>query len=347
VNRTTTRHLIAALTVVLLPASKSCGADDGRRSLVVYSAHAVDILGEFERAFEAAHPDVDVRTAYLGSNEILERLRAERARPQCDVWLGGDATALAVAAEEGLLAPYEPTYDADDAPRDPEWRWTACFELPMVLGFHPERIASGDLPKTFAALGDPKFKGVIVLREPAASGTMRMLFCALIAREIAAGKTEDQAFEVLDRLHANVRDYEGKPELLFEALEKGPASITTWNLTDLLFQRRKNGYSFLPAPLDEPVPTVVDGVALCARAAASDDAKAFYEFVNTEASLRALAERHCRIPARKSFPKDGLVPELRDFPWTALSVDAGVLRRETSRWMTRFEERIRAAKKNG
>jgi iron(III) transport system substrate-binding protein len=322
----------------------ACGGGDARRPLVVYSAHARDILAEFERAFEAARPEVDVRTVYLGSQELFERLRAERANPQCDVWWGGDATALAVAAEEGLLAPYRPSYASEDFVRDEAWRWTACFMLPMVLGYHPGRVSAADLPKTFAELADPRWKGRLLLREPAASGTMRAFIGSLIAREIAAGRDADAGFALLRGIVANARPYEGKPELLFEALEKGPGDLTVWNLTDLVFQRSVRGYGFLPAPLAEPVPAVYDGVALTPKGVAGPDAAAFYEFVNTPESLARLAEGHARIPVRPTFDRARLRPEIRDFSFTPLAVDAALLRKETAGWMRRFEEESRTAR---
>jgi iron(III) transport system substrate-binding protein len=337
------RSFLPLLLLAAFCASCGDGGAPARRPLVVYSAHAKDILAEFERSFEAAHADVDVRTIYLGSNELYERIRAERGRPQCDVWWGGDATALSLAADEGLLAPYRPSYADEDFPHDPEWRWTACFALPMVLGYHPGRLPADKLPKTFAALAGPEFAGRIVLREPAASGTMRTFIGALVLRELAAGKSEDEAFALLRGLVKNARPYEGSPELLFEALERGPADLTVWNLTDLVFQRLKNGRSFLPAPLDEPVPTTLDGVALTTRGGGNADAKAFYEFVNSQAALAELAERHARIPVRPSFDRAKLRAEIRDFPWKRLDVDAARLAREIGRFMRRFEEESRAA----
>ena len=78
---------------------------DSRKTVVVYSAHAKPILLEFERAFEAIHPDIDVVWMYMGSQACLERIRSERHNPQASVWWGGDATGMDTAAAEGLLQP--------------------------------------------------------------------------------------------------------------------------------------------------------------------------------------------------------------------------------------------------
>ncbi|HYC78340.1 MAG TPA: substrate-binding domain-containing protein [Planctomycetota bacterium] len=334
------RTLRSVLGTLVVGALVACGRGDDRRPLVVYSAHAGDILTEFERSFEAAHPQVDVVWSYLSPQLALDRMRAERAAPQCDVWWGADAATLTTAARESLLAPYRPTYGEESPPHDAEWRWSGCFWLPMVLGFHPDRISREELPTTLVELGDPRFKDRIVLREPSASGGLRTVFAAVVA----AAPSEDEGFNRLAALDRNVRAYEGSPELLFEALEKGPAALTVWNLTDLIFQRKgkgqEKGYRFLPAPFAEPTPTVVDGIAVTPRGAANADARAFYEHVNTLEALAALAERHQRIPVRPSFDRAKLDPDVRDFPWTPLAVDATVLAEKTPGWMRRFEEEI-------
>ena len=78
---------------------------DARTPLVLYSPHGRDLLGLVEKEFERAHPDVDVRWLDMGSQEVYDRLRSEKANPQADVWYGGPDTIFARGAGEGLLAP--------------------------------------------------------------------------------------------------------------------------------------------------------------------------------------------------------------------------------------------------
>src|SRR6185503_19118102 len=74
--------------VVLLLTLVGCSRDS-RTPLVIYSPHGRDLLTLFEHRFEAAHPDVDVRWLDMGSQEVYDRIRSERANPQADVWFGG------------------------------------------------------------------------------------------------------------------------------------------------------------------------------------------------------------------------------------------------------------------
>jgi iron(III) transport system substrate-binding protein len=331
-----------AAGAALVAAALACAGCDAGKTVVVYSAHAKPILLQYEKAFEAAHPDVDVAWIYLGSQGLLERVRGERHNPQASVWWGTDSTTLDAAAALGFLQPYEPTYATPSLPRDPDDLWTGCFLLPIGLGYHPDRISKAELPRRFADLGEPRFRNRIVLRDPAPSGTMRTFIACMLARSIAETGSEAAGWDLLRRISANVLNYEASPEILFEALERGPAAITVWIITDLVFQRREQGYHFLAAGLDEPVPVLVDGIALVKGPSGSTpEARAFYEFVNTLEALEDLARKHCRIPVREDFDRSRLVEEIRAIPVEPMKVDRKLLLERTPGWIREYEEKIR------
>src|SRR5450631_2498173 len=95
----TVAFLIAAAATAALPACRR----DTRTPLVLYSPHGRDLLGLVEKEFERAHPEVDVRWLDMGSQEVYDRLRSEKANPQADVWFGGPDTIFSRGASEGLL----------------------------------------------------------------------------------------------------------------------------------------------------------------------------------------------------------------------------------------------------
>ena len=75
-----------------------------------------------ERSFEAKHREIDVRWLDMGSQEVYDRIRAEKSNPQCDVWYGGPNTIFARGARERLLAPFRPGWAEAIAPesRNPQ-----------------------------------------------------------------------------------------------------------------------------------------------------------------------------------------------------------------------------------
>ena len=86
--------------------------------LTVYSPHGKELLEYYEKGFENAHPNVDVQWVDMGSQEVLDRLRAEKANPQADVWFGAPAGDLrARGGRKVCSTPYTPTW-ADKVPAE-------------------------------------------------------------------------------------------------------------------------------------------------------------------------------------------------------------------------------------
>ena len=102
---------ISLCAIALVLATAACSSDN-RKVLIVYSPHGKELLEYFEKGFERAHPEVDVQWVDMGSQEVLERVRAEKPNPQADVWFGAPAETFDRATKEDLLQPYKPTWAA-------------------------------------------------------------------------------------------------------------------------------------------------------------------------------------------------------------------------------------------
>src|SRR4026207_1535772 len=89
--------------VFALLSALACSSDK-RTVLIVYSPHGKELLEYLEKGFESAHPDIDVQWVDMGSQEVLDRVRAEKDNPQGDVWFGAPAEAVGRAPKEGLVA---------------------------------------------------------------------------------------------------------------------------------------------------------------------------------------------------------------------------------------------------
>ena len=121
--------LLAVLTLA--------GCGDGRTPLVLYSPHGRDLLELLETRFEELNPDVDVRWLDMGSQEVYDRVRSERANPQADIWFGGPDTILARGAAEELLVPYRPSWAGNVPPasRDAGDLYFGLYRAVPLLSF--------------------------------------------------------------------------------------------------------------------------------------------------------------------------------------------------------------------
>src|SRR5688572_11918905 len=133
------------------------GCGDGRTPVVVYSPHGRDLLGALERAYEQAHPEVDVRWLDMGSQEVYDRVRSERANPQCDVWFGGPDTIFLRGAEEGLLQSFRPQWAAAAPPEShgPGELYFGVYRTLPILVYNSAAVPEAEAPRDWDDLLAP------------------------------------------------------------------------------------------------------------------------------------------------------------------------------------------------
>lgn len=336
------RNLLALgiSAVAMLACSK-----DNRTVLTVYSPHGKDLLGYFEEGFEKAHPDIDVQWVDMGSQEVLDRVRAEGANPQADVWFGAPAEAFDRAAKEDLLMRYIPSWSNSVAieARDSQDRWYGTYLTPEVIAYNTDVVKREDAPKDWDDVLDPKWKGKVLIRDPIASGTMRAIFGAIMARSMAQTGSPDAGYEWLRRLDVNTREYVLNPTILYQKLGRQEGVITLWDMPDIATLRQR-----LNIPVDYIIPAsgtplLVDGIAIVKGTKHLEEAKLYYEFVSTPDALKESAERFLRIPARTDIPQAELPQWIREAnaKIKPMPVDRRVMAAHLDEWMKHWDASIR------
>jgi len=298
---------LLALAVALLAVLPLAGCGGGGDVLVLYSPHGRDLLSLFEETYEASHPGIDVRWLDMGSQEVYDRVRSERANPQADVWFGGPATIFARGAEEGLLAAYRPAWaeavDADSV--GPHDLYFPAYRTAPVILFNDEAVPRDEAPRDWDDLLAPRWRDEILIRDPLASGTLRTFFGMIVARSVTRTGTPDEGFDWLARFDVQTKEYVINPALMIEKLNRQEGLVTVWELTDALWQRKRG------APLDFVFPTsgtpiIVDSIGLVAGAPHAERARQFIDWVGSREAQLLAAREVLRIPARNDLPRDEL-----------------------------------------
>lgn len=332
------------LTLLLSLILSGCGGD-GREELIVYSPHGADLLRAFEERFEAENPDVDVQWLDMGSQEILDRIRSERANPQADVWFGGPSQILHAAAEENLLEPFSPTWsevvrDYSDA----AGRYHAVYLTPLMIAYNSEVIDSASAPQDWDEVLDPRWHGEVLIRDPMASGTMRTIFGMVIQRSIRSTGEADAGFDWLRRLDHQTREYVLNPTLLYQKLARREGIVTLWDMPDIEELRANTGYPISYLFARSGTPLVEDGIAVVAGSRNPELARRFVEFIGSEQEVLVAARNHFRLPARGDIPADALPPTLqraRDVIRPE-PIDWEILHERGPEWMRYWDENVRS-----
>jgi iron(III) transport system substrate-binding protein len=314
--------------------------------IVVYSPHDEPLRTELEVAFEREHPRLDVEWVVLGSQEILERLRAERGAPRADVWFGAAADRFAVAAREGLLAPYAPTWAAlaPAGTRGDGDTWFGVYRTPLVIGFNTEALTPETAPRDWRELASPVWRGKIVLRDPRHAGSMQSMATALYAQAVTRDGSSAAAQQWLAAVDRNVRAYVGSPGELYQHLARKDGVVTVWNVAELDAQPRREKRPIGWRVPEGGVPILVDGIALVAGAPHEASARRFYEFVTSRPAAELAARRQARWPVRPDVPGDALPAWTRRAAgaWTPLPLDAPVVADSMDAWMRGWTARVAA-----
>ena len=321
----------AAVPLCLCATLFSCSS--GKTPLVIYSPHGRDLLGLLERRFEADNPGVDVRWLDMGSQDVYDRIRSERANPQADLWFGGPHVLFARAARESLLAA-----TAGDT------LWVSVYRTPAVIAYNSQRVDSATAPHDWEDVLDPRWRNKVLIRDPVASGTMRAIFGMIMERSLRTTGDTAQGAAWLRRLDAQTKEYVFHGTLLTEKIGRQEGLITLWDLPDLLLTIRSGrplGYTFPSSG----TPVIDDAIAVVRGSPNAELARTYAAWVRSPAIQILAAREALRLPARHDLPADSLPPWVRDVEarMVADPMDWDVLEREGPGWMSYWDRHIRGS----
>jgi len=331
-------RLASLIAIALGPLLSACGTD-GRQTLVIYSPHGKEMLQEYEAAFEALQPEVDVQWIDMGGQDVYDRVRTERNNPQASLWWGGASTTLDRAADEGLLEAYRPSWSeaVPEHARHPAHFWYGTYFTPEVITYNTRTLDSTEVPRSWDELLDDRWHDRILIRYPLASATMRTIFGALIMRQPSV----EAGYEWLAKLDRNVKTYTADPTQLYLRLAREEGDLSLWNMPDTYIQADVNGYPFEAVIPEEGTPVLTDGIAIVANAPSPGAARTFYEFITTDSALVHQAHSYYRIPARADIASERLPDWIRRAAINAMPVDWERLAAEGAAWMQYWDENIK------
>lgn len=329
--------IASALTVL------SCTRSERDTTLVIYSPHGKEMLAHYEKKVEERYPRIDVRWLDMGSQDVYDRIRTERANPQADIWWGAPMVTFTKAEAEGLLEPYTPTWSdaVDSTERSAGHFWYGTFMTPEVIMYNSRRVSAEEAPKDWDELLDPKWRDKIIIRYPLASGTMRAIFGAIIQREMKRTGSVEYGFEWLRRLDANTKSYVADPTQLYLKVAREEGLVSVWNLPDVVIQTTVNNYPFGYVLPVNGTPLITDCIAIVRGTQRRQEAELFYEFVTSQEAMIEQAREFYRIPARTDIPPDQLPDWIAKLNITPMAVDWKMLDAHEKAWMKRWDSEVK------
>lgn len=311
---------------------------------MIYTGRDTAVINDVIPKFEAKYPEYkgNVQVLNMGAQQILERVRAEKENPQADVWWGGTQQELSRAAEEGLLqpAPASVMKKVPEQYRDPQGRWVGEILLPEVIMYNTDALKPQQAPQDWDQLLDPKWKGKILIRDVAPSGTMHTIFAAMIYRQYKEKGSVQAGYDWLRRLDANTKEYTADPTTLYLKLARQEGVVSVWNLQDILIQRSK-GMPFGYVMPRSGAPTLVDGVALIKGAKHPEAARKFMAFLFGEGLQMELAKNMFQIPTLAKVDPNQMPKWLADLHLKPMDLDWKMIAANGTEWIQYWDQRIK------
>ena len=310
----TSRTQVPRMLTIASAAAFCCAAaaQDGSQVNVICSVQA-EWCNMIQTVF-ARTTGIKVNMSLKGSGEALAQLIAERANPKTDVWFGGTGDPHLQAAEQGLSLEYKsaslPQLHAwaQQQAQQSGFKTVGIYSGPLGFGYNTELIAKKKLPlpKTWAELLNPAFKGEIQVANPASSGTAYTMVATLVQL-----MGEDKAFDYMKALHKNISQYTRSGTGPIKAVARGETTVSISFVHDGPGEAMQ-GFPVATITPAEGTGAEIGSMSIIKGARNLDAAKKFYEWALTAAAQEmGAAAKQFQVPSNKAAKVDPRVPDFK------------------------------------
>ena len=263
--------------------------------VVYYTTMTLDQSKQTVDRFEKKYPFIKVTLFRTGGGPLLNKIFTESrgGRHDWDVVVGRGEMVLPMMQRK-LLASY-PSPESkmiDEQLVDKEGFWTAYYVNSYVLGWNTKLVKREDVPKTYDALLNPKWKGGQISLDTEAYGMVEGLKRAWGQEKAIAYLKKLAALDpVLKR---------GNTERVQLVVAGEYPLIIAYNQTIQRLTSRGAPIDWLPL---EPAVTQVNPVMIGSKAPHPNAARLFYDYILSKEGQEELRS-YQRIPVRKDVEPD-------------------------------------------
>lgn len=288
---------------------------------------------------------IKVNMSLKGSGEALAQIIAEKANPKTDVWFGGTGDPHLQAAEQDLTLEYKsaslPQLHAwaQQQAQQSGYRTVGIYSGPLGFGYNTELIAKKKMqvPKSWADLLKPEYKGEIQVANPASSGTAYTMVATLVQL-----MGEDKAFDYMKALHKNIGQYTRSGTGPIKAVARGETAVSISFVHDGPGEAMQ-GFPVATVTPSEGTGAEIGSMSIIKGAKNLDAAKKFYEWALTpQAQQFGAAAKQFQLPSNKATPIDPHVPDFKTIKFINYDYAKYGSSAERKRLIAKWEKEVNA-----
>jgi iron(III) transport system substrate-binding protein len=246
------------------------------------------------------------------STGLANRLIAERARPQADVFWSNEPVRTLVLKARGVLAPYRSPSAKGIPPAlvDPEAYWTGFSARLRVVAYNTKLVKPEEAPRSVFDLADSKWRGQVAMADPRFGSTS---FHVAALYDVAGDKKMDDFFR---RLKANgVRIVDGN-SVVRDLVARGEVKVGLTDTDDVnvAIEDRQPIAMVLPDAAGLGVPVMPNMVSLIAAGPHADEGRQLIDYLLSPEVERQLARSEAvQIPLHAGVQGPKNIPAIESF----------------------------------
>lgn len=280
--------------------------------LTYYCSAEEDWCQLMATGFEEA-TGIKVSMTRKSSGETLAQIKAEASNPKADIWWGGTGDPHLQAAEEGLSEAYESPlrgelHDWAIKQSDSANNQTmGIYSGALGYGYNTEVLEANNLPEPscWKDLLKPEYKGHVQMANPNSSGTAYTTLATIVQLF-----GEDEGFEFMKGLHANINQYTKSGSAPIKAAARGENTIGIVFMHDAVKQAVAGFPVKVVAPC-EGTGYEIGGMSLIKGGRNPESARKFYDWaLQAEVQSRALEVNSFQVMSNKSAASSPMAPDL-------------------------------------
>ena len=289
------RHLLCAAAAMLALAASPAVAQSGR--VVVYNAGGPELFKPMSEAFAAKYPQVRIDVINAGVGELFTRIRAETANPRGDVLMG--ASGEAFVGNTDLFLSYRSKEAAAFDPKvvgskDSFWG----FSMPLQALIVNTRLMPLDqAPKSWKDLGEPRYKGKIIMSNPSLSGSAYGQIAQIL---------QLHGWDLMQKVIANAT-FVAQSAVVYQNVAKGEYAIGLTGDSNIVTMAEQ-GYPVAAVYPSEGTALRFDASGVIKGGPNQENAKLFLDFVNSKEAHDIIVKSKRRSVRTDAPAPGGQVP---------------------------------------
>jgi iron(III) transport system substrate-binding protein len=288
---------------LLMVAATSLAAPAALADVTLYASGSSESIQSIVTGFQQKHPNIKVNVVRAGTGSLMQRIRAESANPQADIFMDGGLGTLATFKDnfEPYVSPEAKSYPKEMVGEDN--RWLGVIALVHSFLVNTKALKGAPVPQSWADLLKPEWKGKVIMGNPEQSSSS---YAQIWAVNKYFGKP---AFETLAQISSVV----GTSAAVSSGVARGefPVAVTLEYLAQDYIQNAAKDLVIV-YPKDGTLVSYT-AVGIVKGAKNRDQARQLYDYIaSKEARERVLKENHLR-PSRDDVDvrKNSTLPDLK------------------------------------